>query len=286
MALGDLGYWPPDSGFCIFFGPTPASTGDEIRPASAVNVFGCVTGDPTAFRKVRAGARVRLERADAVILTGGIGPTQDDLTREGLSAATGRDLVFDEGYAAHLQEWWARRGDVMPESNLRQAHYPAGAELLDNPRGTAPGLALSHNGKLIFCIPGVPAEMEGLLHNEVIPRIISVSQREQAIVSRVIRTWGRSESDVAQMLDDLYHSANPSIAFLATSAEIKVRVTAKGDTVSRANALIEPVEHERPGEEPVLERLDEALLPRHHRLVAELAPRLRDVNRAFLRQHP
>jgi nicotinamide-nucleotide amidase len=133
----------------------------------------------------------------------------------------------------------------MPQSNLRQAYHPAGAELLANPRGTAPGLAVLHEGKLIFCVPGVPAEMEYLLFAEVLPRLVPASGEEQVIASRLIRTWGRPESEVAEILDDLYTgSINPSLAFLASNSEIKIRITAKASTLPEARRLIEPMEQE------------------------------------------
>jgi len=189
--------------------------------------------------------RVALERSDAVVMTGGIGPTQDDITREAVCEVTGRQMVFSEDYADRLREWWSRRGREMPQSNLRQAYYPAGAEMLPNPRGTAPGLVLEHEGKLIFCVPGVPAEMEYLMFAEVLPRLASASGQEQVIASRLIRTWGRPESEVAEILDDLYTSSvNPSLAFLASNSEIKIRVTAKAETAADARLLIEPMEME------------------------------------------
>ncbi len=133
----------------------------------------------------------------------------------------------------------------MPESNLRQAFHPEGAELLENPKGTAPGLALQHDGTLIFCIPGVPAEMEHLLHTEVIPRIVAAGGDESALVSRLLRSWGRAESDVAEILDDLFAgSTNPSVAFLASQGEIKIRISAKAADRQAAVNLIEPVENE------------------------------------------
>lgn len=195
--------------------------------------------------RIASAIRVALDRSDAVVITGGIGPTQDDITREAVCAVTGREMVFSEDYADHLREWWARRGREMPQSNLRQAYHPAGAELIPNPRGTAPGLVVEEEGKLIFCVPGVPAEMEHLMTTEVLPRLIAASGDEQVIASRLIRTWGRPESEVAEILDDLYTgSVNPSLAFLASNSEIKVRITAKASTSPEARRLIEPMEHE------------------------------------------
>ncbi len=194
--------------------------------------------------RIASAIRVALDRSDAVVMTGGIGPTQDDITREAVCEVTGRELVYSEDYADRLREWWSRRGREMPQSNLRQAYYPEGAEMLPNPRGTAPGLVLEHEGKLIFCVPGVPAEMEHLMFAEVLPRLVA-SGDQQVIVSRVIRTWGRPESEVAEILDDLYTSSvNPSLAFLASNSEIKIRVTAKASTAAEARLLIEPMEME------------------------------------------
>lgn len=193
--------------------------------------------------RLQAAIGLAMSRSDAVIITGGIGPTQDDLTREALAAATGRAMAFDEEYAEHLRGWWASRGRDMPESNLRQAEHPVGAELLPNPKGTAPGLALEHEGTRLFCVPGVPEEMEYLLAKEVLPRLSLVSGGPSVVASRLLRTWGRSESDVADQLDDLYHgSSNPSIAFLASSGEIKIRITAKAEDQAAASALMAPME--------------------------------------------
>lgn len=195
--------------------------------------------------RVSSAIDTAMSRSDAVIITGGIGPTRDDLTREALCEATDRDLYFSDEYADRLRSWWERRGREMPESNLRQAYYPEGAELIINPKGTAPGLALKHEGTLVFCVPGVPQEMEHLLHNEVLPRIAEAAGDEAVLVSRLLRTWGRSESDVADRLDDLYTgSTNPSVAFLASQGEIKIRITAKANNHQTAISLIEPVENE------------------------------------------
>lgn len=205
--------------------------------------FQQVVGDNLG--RVEWALRLAMSRADAVVVTGGIGPTQDDLTREALCAATGRAMSFSEEWADVLRERWARTGREMPASNLRQAQHPEGAELIPNPKGTAPGLALLHEGVWVFALPGVPEEMEHLLTAEVMPRLRRSAGEGEALVSRMLRSWGRSESQVAEMLDDLYTgSTNPSIAFLASSGEIKVRITAKAASTEAAEALIAPVEAE------------------------------------------
>lgn len=184
-----------------------------------------------------------VERADAVIVTGGIGPTQDDLTREAICAAFDRRMNYSDEYATALRVRWESMGREMPESNYRQAEYPAGAEMLPNPKGTAPGLALVANGTQIFVLPGVPQEMDYLLHREVLPRLMRDRSEESVVHSRVLRSWGRAEAQVGEMLDDLYRgSTNPSIAFLASAGEIKIRITAKAADRASAEALIDPVD--------------------------------------------
>ncbi len=194
--------------------------------------------------RLESSIRLAMSRSDAVLITGGIGPTQDDLTREGIAAATGRSLAFSDEYARRLTERFASLGREMPESNFRQAEYPEGAELLTNPKGTAPGIALLHEGKWLFAMPGVTEEMEFLLHNDVLPRLRRMSGDQGVLISRVLRSWGRAEAQVSELLDDLYATSNPSVAFLASAGEIKVRITAKAADEETARSLIAPVEEE------------------------------------------
>jgi len=195
--------------------------------------------------RVVSAIRTALDRADAVVITGGIGPTRDDLTREAVCAALGLEMKFSDTYAEFLKERFVRWGRDMPASNLRQAEYPDGAELLPNPKGTAPGLVLDHEGKLIFLLPGVPMEMVYLLEAEVLPRLGQAAGVDAVVFSRILRSWGRSESQVGEMLDDLFTSyTNPSIAFLASAGEIKVRITAKAATIAEAEELVAPIEAE------------------------------------------
>ncbi|MDH3308390.1 MAG: CinA family nicotinamide mononucleotide deamidase-related protein, partial [Acidimicrobiia bacterium] len=184
-----------------------------------------------------------MSRADAVIITGGIGPTQDDLTREAICAATGRAMVRSEEYATTLRERWESLGRVMPDNNLRQADHPEGAVQLPNPKGSAPGLFLDHDGTMLFALPGVPQEMHLLVTDHVLPRLRKAAGDDRVLISRLLRTWGRSESQVAELLDDLYQATvNPSVAFLASAGEIKVRISAQAATEEAATALITPVE--------------------------------------------
>ena len=189
--------------------------------------------------------RTAFSRADALIITGGLGPTQDDITRDAISEVTGRRMLFSEEQAARLRSFWDHLGRPFPESNLCQAEYPEGAEQLPNPRGTAPGLFLEHDGVLLFALPGVPAELYLMLDDHVLPRLRTATGAGEVLVSRVLRTWGLGESAVAVLLDDLYHaSSNPSVAFLASAGEVKVRLSAKARSEEEARVLIEPLEQE------------------------------------------
>jgi len=129
----------------------------------------------------------------------------------------------------------------MPESNLKQAEHPEGADLLDNPKGTAPGLRLEVGDTVLFAVPGVPAELEVLLDMYVIADLRARSD-ERVVLNRVLRTYGESESKIGEVLADLYDDGNPSMAFLASAAEIKIRITAKAASRAAAEALVAPLE--------------------------------------------
>lgn len=216
-----------------------AVIGARLAEAGLEHQHSSVVGDHHG-RMVDA-IRLAMSRADAVIITGGLGPTQDDITREALAEATGRPLVFSDEYAERLRRWWEGRGREMPESNLKQAEHPEGADLLDNPKGTAPGLRLDMGDTLVFAVPGVPAELEVLLDMYLIPDLRDRSDK-RVVLNRVLRTYGESESKIGEMLADLYDDGNPSMAFLASAAEIKIRLTAKATTVAEAEALVAPLQ--------------------------------------------
>jgi nicotinamide-nucleotide amidase len=188
--------------------------------------------------------RLALSRADVVIATGGLGPTQDDVTREGLAAALGLELEPIPAIEAWLHERFAALGREMPQSNLRQALVPAGARYITPERGTAPGLIVQHEGRRLYLVPGVPAEMKEMLEGTILPELAGLAGG-MTIVSRVLKVTGMAESRLAEVLDDLFRgSANPTIAFLASSGEVKVRLTAKAASRAEADALIEPLAEE------------------------------------------
>jgi nicotinamide-nucleotide amidase len=186
-----------------------------------------------------------LGRADGVIVTGGLGPTQDDVTREAIAALAGVPLVRRPELEEWLRERFASMGARMAEMNLRQADVPEGARYIDNPRGSAPGLIVEVGGKPVYAVPGVPREMEGMLERVVLPDLAARAGEGRAIVSRVLRTAGVGESRLAERLTPLWEAAGGgrvTLAYLASAGEVRVRLTAVGATREQALAEIAPVE--------------------------------------------
>ncbi|MDP9342951.1 MAG: competence/damage-inducible protein A [Actinomycetota bacterium] len=189
--------------------------------------------------------RLALSRADVVIATGGLGPTQDDITRDAIGLALDVRLVRHPEIEELLREKFRGLGRPMPEINLVQADVPEGARYIVPERGTAPGLACpAGDGKTLYAVPGVPAEMREMMEGTILPEL-AASAGPATIVSRVVRCTGISESRVSEIVADLFHgSTNPTVAYLASSGEVKVRLTAKAPTREEAEALIRPVEEE------------------------------------------
>ncbi|HUG87525.1 MAG TPA: competence/damage-inducible protein A [Actinomycetota bacterium] len=183
-------------------------------------------------------------RADVVVLTGGLGPTGDDVTREGLANAFGVELETHPEIEDFLRERFRAFERDMPESNLRQAQVPAGARYILPERGTAPGLVLERDDGVVYAVPGVPAEMREMLEGTILPELRERAG-ESTIASRIIKTAGMAEAQVAELLDDLFEgSDNPTVAYLAGSGEVRVRLTAKAASRAKAMELIAPVEEE------------------------------------------
>ena len=186
-----------------------------------------------------------LERADAVVCAGGLGPTVDDLTREAVAAATNRPLELDQGVLDDLRAWFASVGRRMSPNNARQAMFPKGSIILENPKGTAPGFALDLDDKIIVVMPGPPREMQPMLRDHVIALLTRKFELQSVIATRVLRTAGISESEVDARIDDLFRSGvNPSVAVLAHLGEVDVKLTAKAKTREAAHALIDQLEPE------------------------------------------
>ncbi len=187
-----------------------------------------------------------LEKADSVIVCGGLGPTQDDVTREAIAAVMGVELERREELVEQISAMFGSRMRDMPLNNLRQADIPVGAAAIPNPIGTAPGVRAPIGDKVIYAVPGVPYEMHRMVNEQVLPDLLERSGEQSAIVSRSLKTWGQSESGLSEMIAHRVDAqTNPTIAFLARGIEgLVVRITAKAPTEAEARALIEAEEVE------------------------------------------
>jgi nicotinamide-nucleotide amidase len=212
--------------------------GERLAVIGVDALYQQVVGDN--LERIVAAIELALSRSEAVIVTGGLGPTQDDITREALAAVAGVPLERRDEMADLIREKFTRAGREMPESNLVQADVPVGARTITPDRGTAPGIALDLDGRRVYALPGVPAEMREMMEGTVLPELASTSG-PATILSRTVRCVGIAESRIAELLDDLFHgSANPTIAYLAGGGEVKVRLTAKAPTSEEAAALLAP----------------------------------------------
>jgi nicotinamide-nucleotide amidase len=187
--------------------------------------------------------RLALSRADAVITCGGLGPTQDDITREAIAEIMSVPLLRDEAMAEHIRNLFASRGRPMAANNLRQADMPEGASAIPQMPGTAPGLICPVGDKVIYAVPGVPFEMRMMMEGTILPDLQRRAGTTAVIRSRVVRTWGQTESGLAEILAEriaeLDRLGSPTLAFQASGIEgIKVRITAKAADEAAAEAVL------------------------------------------------
>jgi nicotinamide-nucleotide amidase len=183
------------------------------------------------------------ERADLLILCGGLGPTEDDLTKEAAAAAFDEELVMDEAAAEHVRAIFRRRGVPMVESNLKQALVFRNGRGIPNPNGTAPGALLEKDGKTVVCLPGPPRELIPMVNDCLVPYLTErLGGTRQVLRSRVLRVIGIGESAMEEKVRDLLRGTNPTVAPLAHLGEAHLRITARAGTSEAAEALIAPVE--------------------------------------------
>jgi nicotinamide-nucleotide amidase len=182
------------------------------------------------------------DRSDLVVCTGGLGPTEDDLTREAIAHVLEEQPKVDPSLETNLRGFFAGRGIAMPERNVKQAWLIPSATSLANPVGTAPGWWVERDGKIVVAMPGVPHEMMRMWQREVLPRL---QPRTGAVLfTRILRVAGLGESTVEERLDPILHGANPTVATYAKRDAVDVRLTAKADTVDQARALVGAIETE------------------------------------------
>ena len=185
--------------------------------------------------------RGSLSRAMIVILTGGLGPTEDDLTRDAVAAATGQELVFSPGLCAALEERFRRANRKMAEINKRQAYLVSGAEALPNPNGSAPGQWIERNGNVIVMLPGPPCELRPLFTEQCVPRLKSILP-VQFIRTVAYRVAGMGESDVDHLIAPVYTQyRNPVTTILANAGDIQILLRARGPSMEEAEALVSEV---------------------------------------------
>ena len=187
-----------------------------------------------------------INRSQIVITTGGIGPTEDDLTREAIAEVFQRPLTFQPHLMEQIEELFKKRGFRMAESNRKQAYVPEGAIPIENPKGTAPGFIVETSNGAILSIPGVPLEMEYLMDNTVIPYLRKrFDIKHQVIQYKVLRACGLGESAIGLQIKDLMKEGqNPSVGTLASIGDIRIRITAKADNPEEASNLIQKMEKE------------------------------------------
>jgi nicotinamide-nucleotide amidase len=221
-----------------------AHIGDQLALAGIDCHFHTKVGDNHG--RIVSALRIALERSEAVIVCGGLGPTPDDLTREAIAEVMGVELERRDDLIEWVSALFTSRGREMPDNNLRQCDIPIGAEPVPNSVGTAPGIRAPVGDKVVYAVPGVPYEMQLMMSEHVLPDLLARAGDQAVIVSRSLKTWGTSESGLAEMIAHRVDAqTNPTIAFLARGIEgLTVRITAKAPTAEGARALIEPEERE------------------------------------------
>ena len=205
-----------------------------------INVFyHTVVGDNP--ERLRRAVDIAKSRADVILTTGGLGPTCDDLTKTVLSAAFGRELVYNEEAARRIEDYFARSGRTLTENNYQQAYLPAGCTPFQNDWGTAPGCGFECDGVRVVMLPGPPSECGPMFRERALPYLSDLA--DGVIHSRSLRLFGKGESAVEALLRDRMNAMhNPTLAPYAKEGEVELRLTARADTLARAQALIAPEE--------------------------------------------
>jgi len=182
--------------------------------------------------------RVALERAELILITGGLGPTTDDLTKEVVAKVLDLPMILDEDSLEHIKGLFRSMNMEMPESNIRQAYIPKGATVLPNKLGSAPGVLLEHRNKTIALLPGPPMELKGMFEEELAPVLLPKRKTLTVIKTRAIKVTGIAESAVQDLLTDLGGQGNPGLSYLASPGQLTVRVTGKAADAPTAEQMV------------------------------------------------
>jgi len=210
---------------------------DGLNQVGVRVVHKAVVGD--SLDDMRASFRQALDRADLIVACGGLGPTDDDRTREAVADLLGRRLEFNEGVLRHIQELFRRFGRVMPEINRRQAMVPEGAVVIPNPRGSAPGLWIETNGHIVILLPGVPSELRAMFDQEVRPRLTRLGHDER-LFTRDLRITGLPESEVEQRVSPLYALyPDTETTILASPPGIQLHPRVWSRDAAKANQILD-----------------------------------------------
>lgn len=212
----------------------------QLREAGVNLYYKTTVGDNEG--RLRGVLELGMGRSDVIIVTGGLGPTVDDITRQAVAGATGRPLILHEGALRTLQERFARFGVEMTANNRQQALIPDGATLIPNPVGTAPGFIVETERCAVIALPGVPREMKHLLTESVLPYLRARMGSAGIIRRRILRTFGIGESIVDDRLIDLMSAANPTVGLAAHTGQVDIRIAARAESAAAAETLLDEVE--------------------------------------------
>lgn len=237
----------------------------ELAPSGVDMYRQIVVGDNP--QRLTEAVETALCRADVVLLSGGLGPTDDDLTKETVAKALGKELVLFDDEWEKLQAWFTSKGRTIAPNNKKQAMFPKDAIILPNPNGTAPGCIMEDGGKAAILMPGPPRELQPMFTDYVLPYLLERSGHR--LYSREVRIFGMGESDVAYRLDDLFkHQTNPTIAPYAKPGEVTLRVTARCKDEAEGEALVLPML------ETIEAALGDVVYDTHGRELAEVCHRM------------
>ncbi len=213
----------------------------ERLSSLGVSVYHITTVGDNAGR-VKEALTQALGRSDMVITTGGLGPTEDDLTKGAVAECLGCEMVTDERTAQLLREHAAARGYQLDESSLQQARFPKGARIMPNRRGTAPGFILTREGKTVAVLPGPPHELTDMFEQQLQP--VLMMMQDSRIASRFLHIFGMGEPQVQQALSDLFQSDNPTLALYCGVGVVTARITASGSVSGKSEKMLDPLECE------------------------------------------